>query len=156
VNIGFLNESNDFTDTGVSTMNIKTNGSDGYTVTAYSANNGQMKHETEDEYIIRWPQENTSPQPWANTCRLASLCGFGYTTSDNNLTGGTANRFGGGVNYAGFVGQAQSPGDPVASSATSTGAEGDNVTVTYKISAPWISLPGVYETTIYYVATVNY
>ena len=79
-------------------------------------------------------------------------CGFGYTTSDTDLAGGTANRFSGST-YAGFThagaGEevADYPSGPVISDVTS---------ITYKIAVGVTQAAGAYRTIVVYVATAQY
>jgi len=102
--------------------------------------------------IIRWPHNNDAPSAWGTYCNdNASYCGFGYTTSDNDLTGGTNTRFGVSTNYSGFTSSTQ----PVADRGTGNWA-GEQDTITYKVSVSVDQQIEEYNTTITYVCTAQY
>jgi len=113
--------------------------------------------------IIRWPAYNATPTAWDTTCSASSTqCGYGYTTSDSALTGGTAYRFTnntfcgasvGNYCWAGFATSSLST-DPVADS-TST-VSGATTTITYRVSVSEVQQAGSYTGTVYYIATANY
>ncbi len=152
VDIGSLDDFNDWTNSGQSAITVTTSYSDGYTVRAHANNNGEMILD-ENNYIEKWPADNDSPTEWNGTCKDNDQCGFGYTTDDTDLTGGTADRFSGQF-YAGFPGSSEE-NVPVADSSGPV-SEGDQTTITYKVSVPSTTKPGDYETSIYYISNVNY
>ncbi|MFH1656934.1 MAG: hypothetical protein ABH919_00485, partial [bacterium] len=152
VNLGTLNSINDFTATGTTILYATTSYSGGYTVRAYASNDGRLRLGATSEYIIRWDYANSTPATWSSTCNAGSECGFGYTTSDNSLSGGTLTRFNNSTNYAGFA--TSSPGDIIADS-TST-ASGAETTIEYKVSVQDVQANGDYTTTVYYICTANY
>lgn len=101
--------------------------------------------------IANYASPNSSPTIWSGT-------GFGYTTDDATLIGGTANRFtNGGPNYAGF--STSAPGDPVADHTgpiVETPISGETFTVSYRVSASESTNAGNYESTILYVVVPVY
>jgi hypothetical protein len=152
VDIGSLDNFNDWTNTGQSTITVTTSYADGYTVRAHANNSGRMILD-ESNYIEKWTSTNDNPTEWSGTCVTDDQCGFGYTTDDIDLTGGTANRFSGDF-YAGFPGTYETNVPIADSSGPVTG--GDQTTITYKVSIPSTTKPGDYETSIYYISNVNY
>jgi hypothetical protein len=151
VNLGNLNQANTYTATNTTMLYTTTSYSGGYTVKAYATNQGRLNFSS--YYIIRWPYSNSAPQSWLGTCEGSAECGFGYTTDDNNLGGGTSSRFNNATNYAGFA--TTTPGDTVADETTAV-PSGSQHTITYKVSAPALQEAGIYDTTVYYICTVNY
>jgi hypothetical protein len=143
-----LTSTNNFTDsTKSTTITTSTNAYNGYIVYGHETDKLRSNAETIDDY----PAPNSDPTAWSGT-------GFGYTTNDSNLTGGTGNRFiGGGPNFAGFTTSA--PGDPVADH---TGPITDNpivneqYTVSYRVTAPTNVKAGTYQNTILYTVVPQY
>lgn len=154
-----LNAANNFTSATNTTTTVSSNAYNGYIITAWET--GVMTHQINSSYTIAdWTGSNASPSIWSGNCPDNSQCGFGYTTDDNNLSGGTADRFtNGGPNYAGFI--QSGAGDPVADHTAnidgSTGeVSGEQFLITYKISTNSTQAAGPYATTIVYVATAEY
>ena len=157
VNFGTLETVNNFTATGYTTTTVSTNAYNGYIITAWATspltNSGGAT-------IADWGGSNASPTAWPGNCPVDNQCGFGYSTNDNNLSGGTADRFtNSGPNYAAFV--TNGPGDPVADHTAkvdgSTGAiNSEQFVITYKVSVNAVQAAGDYKTTIVYVATPQY
>lgn len=137
-----LSSGNSWTDASKSTvLTTSTNAQNGYTILAH-----ETAPLTFNTSIPDYGSSNSSPSTWSGN-------GFGYTTDDSNLTGGTANRFtSGGPKYAGFTTTA--PGDPVGDN---TGpATSENFTVSYKVAATSTTPAGPYSTTIVYVVVPSY
>jgi hypothetical protein len=112
----------------------------------------QGKLTTSTAEIIRFPHDNSSPVPWTLTCSASStLCGFGYTTNDSTLSGGTADRFTNPVSYAGFSISSLST-DPVVTGGTG----GESYTITVKASVDYSQKAEKYTGIIYFIATANY
>ena len=170
VDIGELEEFNLWTGQGNSVLTISTTFPQGYTIIAWGDYNGRMKMNEEVSFISRWNYENSLPEAWDGICDNDNTkCGFGYTTDADNLPGGTANRFtnpdfceaetgeeveGDGQCWAGFDDSLENASPLAYSDSGTSGNETTNIT--YRISAPSLSKPGDYSTTIFYIATVNY
>ena len=128
-----------------STLTTSTNSSTGYVVYAWSSQVMTMDSFTIDD----WTGTNTTPTTFGN-----GSFGFGYTTNDSTLTGGTADRFtNGGAKYAGFT--HVGPGQPVADR-TSGPVTGSSDTVTYRLAANGSQAAGTYSTVIVYVCSVTF
>ena len=140
-----LNSGNSFTDSSKTTvMTTSTNAYNGYIV--YSKYSNVL-----DTTIPNYSGTNSSPTLWP------SGAGFGYTTNDNSLTGGTADRFtNGGPKYSGFT--TSSPGDPVADHAgpVTTAISGEQFTISYKVTATSSTNAGTYTSQIGYVIVPTY
>ncbi len=149
VNIGPLNDINNLTATATTITYVTSTA--GYLIQVYdSAGNDGTLTATSSPFIPRWDYNNDAPDPWGTYCKNnASFCGFGYTTSDDNLTGD--NRFGSATEYAGFT----SSTEPVADRGTGSW-KGEPDTITYKVSVPESQEPETYDTTITYVCTAQY
>lgn len=136
-----LNSGNSYTDNAKTTvMTTTTNALNGYTV--YGAVT-QPLTTSDGNTIANYSSPNSAPTTWSGT-------GFGYTTNDINLSGGTGNRFSGNK-YAGFG--TTEPGDPVADDAgpvTSTEISGEQFTITYRVTGDAITKAGTYQNTILY------
>jgi len=165
VNLGTLDDSNNWTANASSTLQVTTSASNGYVVTAWAVNSGQLQHINYGTlYVQKYDATNGSPEVWDQTCtQNSSCCGFGYTTDDSTLSGGTANRFisgstsctggaGSGSASAGFA--TSGAGEPVADFTASTST--DQTIVTYKVSTDSAQSAGNYQTTVIYIATANY
>jgi hypothetical protein len=154
VNLGTLSAGNNWTGTGATILSATTSYPGGYSITAYASNDGRLRLGATGNYINRWDYANSTPALWSTNCEdNDSYCGFGYTTDDITLGGtGDEDRFGSGTKYAGFA--TTSPGDIVADSTTT--AFGATTTVSYKVSAKSEYADGEYNTTVYYLCTVNY
>jgi len=96
--------------------------------------------------ISDWSGTNASPTTWSG-----GSFGFGYSTNDHDLQGGTANRFSG-PNFAGFV--ETGFGDPVADRAEPS-SDQENV-ITYRIAPGAVQTAGPYQTSIIYVIVPTY
>jgi len=152
VNIGPLNNSNNLT--AIATTITYVTSTAGYLIQVYDstgqADEGRLATSTYS--IIRWPYNNDAPSAWGTFCKdNASFCGFGYTTNDNDLTGGTNTRFNNSTNYAGFT----SSTEPVADRGIGNW-QGEDDTITYKVSVPESQEPETYDITITYVCTAQY
>ena len=142
-----LNADNTYTDTTKSTtITTSTNASNGYIVNARST--GEMSGG--GATIPNYSSANASPTSWTGN-------GFGYTTSDTNLTGGAPGRFtDGGPKYAGFTTDIQ--GDPVADHTgpvTSPIVE-EPFTINYRIQTSNTQKAAKYTTTILYIVVPSY
>lgn len=136
---------NSWTDSSKSTvLTTSTNAYNGYTVYAHVTQALTSGVTT----IPNYASSNASPSTWAGY-------GFGYNTSDTDLTGGTANRFSG-SKYAGFT--TTSTGDPVADHAApvTTEISNEQFTISYKVATQDIQKAGTYSTTALYVVIPNY
>lgn len=142
-----LNSGNSYTDSSQSTvLTTSTNAYNGYVVTGYTTQPLTLGATTINEYA----SPNSTPTSWAGY-------GFGYTTNDSNLTGGTANRFtSGGPNFAGFTNTA--PGDPVADHAgpVTNAISNEQFTISYRVTTTSTQTAGEYTTTVIYIVTPEY
>jgi len=118
-----------------------------------------------ENYIDRWIRAgatNATPTSWDINCSTSTdYCAFGYTTSDDTLSGGTLYRFTdynfcsaavGNKCWAGFATSSLST-DPVADATSSV--SGAQTTITYKVSVDEDYVAGTYSTKIYYICTAN-
>lgn len=142
-----LNSSNSYTDSSkLTTLTTSTNAYNGYIVYGRVTQPLTFQSSTIDNYA----STNASPTTWSGT-------GFGYTTNDSDLTGGTADRFtNGGPKYAGFV--SSSPGDPVAdhSSGVLSPITNEQFDVSYRVTASATTNAGNYQTTVLYIVVPTY
>lgn len=142
-----LNSGNSYTDSSKSTtLTTSTNAYSGYTV--YGRVTSPLTSGATT--ISNYASSNASPTVWSGT-------GFGYSTNDSNLTGGTADRFtNGGPKYAGF--SLSSPGDPVADTPGPilSPIVNEQFTVSYRLTAPNTQTAGTYTTTILYVVVPTF
>ena len=143
-----LNSGNAYTDSTKSTIvTTSTNAYNGYVVNARST--GPL---TASGFgtIADYGSPNSTPTIWAGT-------GFGYTTNDSSLTGGTADRFtNGGPKYAGFT--TSSPGDPVADhpGPVTTAISNENFTISYNVVTTQTQPAARYSTTVLYIVVPTY
>lgn len=145
-----LNSGNSFTDSSKSTiLTTSTNAYNGYIVYGYESQ--ILTHTTDgSKTIINYAGTNATPTAWSGN-------GFGYSTNDNNLSGGTVDRFtNGGPNYAGFTTVA--PGDPVADHAgpVLSPISSEQFTISYRVTAPSSTTAGQYTTRIQYIVVPTY
>lgn len=142
-----LNAGNSYTDSSQSTiLTTSTNAYNGYIINARTTGLLTSGGNT----IPAFSGTNASPASWTGT-------GFGYTTDDSSLTGGTANRFtNGGPKYAGFT--TASPGDPVADheGPVTTPISNEQFTVSYRVTANETQRSGTYATTVLYIVVPEY
>lgn len=142
-----LGPSNSYTDSSKSTViTTSTNAYSGYVVYGWDTQPLTKGSDT----IANYGSTNASPTTWSGT-------GFGYTTDDNNLTGGTADRFtNGGPKYAGFG--TSGPGDPVADHAgpITTPISNESFTVSYRVTGDSLTKSGTYATTVIYTVAATY
>lgn len=140
-----LYSGNSWTDTSKSTvLTTSTNAYNGYSIYAHvtqALTNGATT-------IPNYGSTNASPSTWSGY-------GFGYNTSDTDLAGGTANRFGG-SKYAGFT--TSTSGDPVAdhTGPVTTEISSEQFTLSYKVVTQDIQKAGTYSTTVLYVVIPSY
>ena len=140
-----LGSGNSYTDSSKTTvLTTSTNAYNGYTVYARVTQPLTSGSNT----IANYSSPNSSPTTWSGT-------GFGYTTDDTTLAGGTAARFSG-SKYAGFT--TSYPGDPVADHAgpvlTSISSEVFNIG--YRVTADSTTTAGSYTTTVLYTVVPEY
>ncbi len=144
-----LNSANSYTDsTKSTTVTTSTNAYNGYIV--YGRDTNALTYTALGSTIPQYSSPNSAPTTWSGT-------GFGYTSSDDSLTGGTANRFtNGGAKYAGFT--TTSPGDPVAdhSGGVISPVTNEQFTVSYRVTADSQNTAGKYTTTVLYVVLPTY
>ncbi|KXK07716.1 MAG: hypothetical protein UZ21_OP11001000938 [Microgenomates bacterium OLB22] len=136
---------NSWTDSSKSTvLTTSTNAYNGYTIYAHVTQALTFGATT----IPNYAGTNASPTTWSGY-------GFGYNTSDTDLTGGTANRFSG-SKYAGFITTAT--GDPVADHAgpVTTEISNEQFTISYRVTTQETQKAGTYNTTALYVVIPNY
>ncbi len=143
-----LNSGNSYTDsTKTSVLTTSTNAYNGYVINARST--GALSA-TGFGTITDYTSPNSAPTTWSGN-------GFGYTTNDSDLTGGTANRFtNGGAKYAGFT--TSSPGDPVADHAgpVTTALLNEQFTISYRVTVPTLQKAAQYDTTVLYIVVPSY
>jgi len=128
------------------TITVQTGASNGYIVYAFSTQ--AMTHTSYPSVTIPdWSGTNANPTTWS------SGEGFGYSTDDYTLTGGTQDRFSG-PKYAGFshIG----PGDPVADRTGPTLSSNGQNTITYRLGTLETQAAGSYATTVLFVVTPVY
>ncbi|MFQ6084526.1 MAG: hypothetical protein ACE5WD_14385, partial [Candidatus Aminicenantia bacterium] len=165
VNLGTLDSSNNWTASASSTLEVTTSASNGYVVTAWATNNARLRLGSLNIYIQKYDATNTTPEEWDQNCsQNSNCCGFGFTTDDSTLSGGTADRFTVGTAtcsgaaasgvpaYAGFA--VSGAGDPVADFTNPTST--DQTIITYRVSVDSAQAAGQYQTTVIYIATANY
>jgi len=152
INFLNLNTGNSWTDTKTTQTTVSTNAYNGYIITLWTTQaltntlNGSVT-------IANYGDPNSAPTTWGGQ-------GFGYTTNDSDLSGGTADRFTNpSAKYAGFA--SSGPGDPVADhTAVVTGQTGaisnENFTITYRVTADGAQTAGPYTTGIIYIATPTF
>ncbi len=142
-----LNAADSFTDSAkTSVLTTSTNAYSGYTIYGWET---RVLTTANNQTISNYGSPNSAPTTWSGT-------GFGYTTNDSSLTGGTANRFVG-SKYAGF--QTTGPGDPVVDNpGPNLNAEITNeaFTITYRITGNNITPAGTYTNTILYSIVPSY
>ncbi len=131
------------------TITVGTSASSGYIVYAFSTQ--KMTHTSYPTITIPdWngSASNANPTTWNN-----GYFGFGYSTDDYSLTGGTPNRFSG-PKFAPFVNQG--PGDPVCDRTSPTLPSDGQNTITYRIAVSHTQPAGNYATTIVFVVVGQY
>jgi len=141
-----LNASNSYTDSSKTTvLTVSTNAYNGYVVNARST--GPLTNGSNT--IADYSSPNSAPTTWSGT-------GFGYTTNDNDLSGGTNNRFASGTKYAGF--NTSSPGDPVADhqGPVTSPINNEQFTISYRVTADSSTIAGRYTTTVLYNVVPEY
>lgn len=147
VNFNNLNAGNSYTDSSKTTvLTTSTNAYNGYVVNARSTGALTAGATT----IADYTSPNSAPTTWSGN-------GFGYTTNDSSLTGGTANRFtSGGPKYAGFT--TSSPGDPVADHAgpVTSAILNEQFTISYRVTVPNSQRAAQYNTTVLYIVVPSY
>lgn len=128
-----------------STVTVTTNSATGYVVYAWSTQAMTKGAHT----IPDWSGTNATPTSFPN-----GSFGFGYSTDDSTLTGGTADRFtNGGAKYAGFI--HNGPGDPVADR-TSGPVVNEQNTITYRLAGGVGQQAGTYTTVVVYVVATTF
>ncbi|MEX2361894.1 MAG: hypothetical protein WD544_01830, partial [Patescibacteria group bacterium] len=132
-----------------STLTTSTNSSTGYVIYAWTTQAMTLTNGFGTFTIDDWTGTNATPTTFGN-----GSFGFGYTTDDSSLTGGTADRFtNGGAKYAGFT--HTGPGDPVADR-TSGPVASQQDQITYRLAANTGQQAGEYETVVVYVVSVTF
>jgi hypothetical protein len=143
-----LNASNSYTDSSKTTvLTTSTNAYNGYIINARST--GPLSASGFGT-IADYTSPNSAPTTWSGL-------GFGYTTDDSSLTGGTVNRFtSSGPKYAGFT--TSSPGDPVADHAgpVTTAISNENFNISYKVVTDQNQKAAKYTTTVLYIVVPSY
>ena len=146
-----LNSGNSWTDsTKTTVLQTSTNAYGGYVVKARAID--ELRHVSRASlFFSHYAGTNETPTTWSGT-------GFGYTTSDDNLSGGTADRFtNGGPKYAGWG--ETGPGDPVAdhtSAVTGTPISNEQFTITYRVTGDALTDAGQYQSAIVYTCIPQY
>ncbi len=143
-----LNAGNSFTDSSKSTiLTTSTNAYNGYVV---NARESAVLTAAGFGTIANYAGTNSAPTTWSGT-------GFGYTTDDSNLTGGTADRFtNGGPKYAGFT--TSSPGDPVADhpGPILTAISSEVFNIGYRVTVSNTQPAAKYTNTVLYIVVPSY
>ncbi len=143
-----LNAGNSYTDSNKTTvLTTSTNAYNGYVINARET---QPLTATGFGTIADYGSPNSAPTAWSGY-------GFGYTTNDSSLTGGTADRFtNGGPNYAGFT--TSSPGDPVADhpGPVTSSISNEQFTISYKVAVQNTQKAAKYTTNILYIVVPSY
>lgn len=150
LNFSNLNAGNSYTDSAKTTiLTTTTNAYNGYTV--YGKESAALTSSVGT--ISDYASSNSSPTTWSGT-------GFGYTTSDNNLGGGTVDRFtNGGPKYAGFPISSSSTGDPVADHSgpvVNPTISNEAFTITYRVTGNNLTKAGTYTNTVIYTIVPTY
>ncbi|MFC1780073.1 glycine-rich domain-containing protein [Patescibacteria group bacterium] len=152
INFLNLNVGNSWTDTKTNQTTASTNAYHGYIATLWT--NQNLTNTFDGSYTIpNYAGTNETPTTWTGT-------GFGYTTNDSSLSGGTADRFtNGGPKYAGFASSGE--GDPVCDhTALVTGTTGavssENFTITYRVTSEASQAAGPYTANIIYIVTPTF
>ncbi len=146
INFNNLNSGNSYNDTQSTRLHTSTNAYNGYLVTAYET--GILTSPTDT--IADYNGTNSSPTNWSGT-------GFGYTTDDSSLVGGTADRFtNGGPKYAQFA--HGSPGDPVADhpGPVTTSITDEQFNIGYRVTTSNTNKAARYTTTVIYTVVPSY
>ena len=150
-----------WTDTASTTATVSSRSEFGYRLTAYITD--FLKHTLSPAVTIPdFAGTNSAPDNWEGNCvDNAAFCGFGYTTDDDTLGDGTADRFTVAAGacttapcYAGFVKTASAPGELVADSISDVTS--DATVISYKTSVDVDQQSGAYETTIIYIITPQF
>lgn len=141
-----LNAGNSFTDASKqTTLTTSTNAYNGYIIYAK-----ETQPLTGPTTIDNYGALNDTPTIWTGI-------GFGYSSTDSVLTGGTADRFTtGGPKYAGFSTSTQ---DPVADHSTpiqDPTLTNESFNILYKVVAPSTIEAGQYTNTIIYTVVPTY
>lgn len=144
-----LNAGNSYTDSSQTTvLTTSTNAYNGYVVNARETQ--ALTHTVDGTTTIsNYASANSSPTSWSGA-------GFGYTTDDNDLSGGTNTRFSSGTKYAGFT--TSSPGDPVADHAgpVLSAISNETFTISYRVTTDATKKAGKYTTTVLYNVVPEY
>jgi hypothetical protein len=143
-----LNSSNAYTDISkTTTLTTSTNAYRGYAIYGRETNPLTFGSNT----IADYTSSNSNPSTWNGT-------GFGYTTNDSDLAGGTADRFtNGGPNFAGFT--TSIPGDPVADHTVPVEENpivNEQFTITYRVTGDNTTKAGTYNNTVLYAVVPIY
>ena len=148
-----------WTDTKETKITTQTNAKNGYSVQAYVLQLLTQLAPPNDT-IDGWSGTYATPASWAGNCVANSQCGFGYTSSDPDITTDSrGNMYNSGANYCAY--SQSSPGDVVADNngPTINGSRGliDQVfTLTHKVSVNQNQTAGQYQTTLMLMVTANY
>ena len=131
-------------------VDTSTNAYEGYIVYAHATDELRIPG-TPAEFIDHYGSPNSAPTTWSGT-------GFGYTTNDDVLSGGTADRFtNGGPKYAGFI--ENGPVDPVAdhtATVSGTPLTNEQFTITYRVTGDAFTGAGEYQTVLIYTCVAKY
>ncbi len=143
-----LDSSNSYTDVSKSTtLTTSTNAYNGYTI--YGRETSPL---TSGSYSIPdFSGTNGAPATWIGT-------GFGYTTNDSSLAGGTVDRFtNGGPKYSSFT--TSTPGDPVADHTAiieDNPVINEQFNVSYRVTGDNTTKAGAYTNSVEYVVVPVY
>lgn len=143
-----LDSSNSYTDNSkTTTLTTSTNAYNGYTV--YGRETAPLTFASNT--IADYAGTNGSPTSWSGT-------GFGYTTNDSSLAGGTADRFtNAGPKYAGFT--TSIPGDPVADHTAvieENPVVNEQFNISYRVTGDNTTPAGSYTNTVVFVVVPVY
>lgn len=154
-----LSNSNNWTDIKQTNITTQTNAQGGYSVQGRIP---QLLTEmiASPDTIANWTGTYASPASWAGTCAGNSQCGFGYTSSDGNITTGSrGNMYNSGTNYCSY--SLVGAGDVVADNGGPTVDGSRNLineifTLTHKVSVNQNQTAGKYQTTLMLLVTSNF
>ncbi len=127
-------------------LNVTTNAPGGYTV--YIRHTGQLSNGTDDIDNLTGGATNAVPTLFT----AAGTEGWGYTTEDNDLAGGTGDRF---TNPGNYYAPFDTSNEPVVDN-TNAVPGGETVRVGHQVGIASTTPFGTYQTTIIYTVASTY
>jgi hypothetical protein len=155
INFANLNNGNSWTDSKDVTCTVSTNANGGYSVFGWIDDFLRSTADSADTISDFAAGTYTSPSVWS-----AGTYGFGFTTNDSSLAGGTADRFtNGGPKFAPY--QHSALGNVVADhtaavNGTTGAVSGEQFIITNKVSAASTQTAATYKTNLYLILSANY